>query len=58
MNWFHNHYDLVKVYIINAATFTISTFTNIELALKLLLLIVSILYTCFKFAKEWKSKEK
>lgn len=41
----------IKLYIINASTLGVTTFTNIEMGLKIFLLIVTIGYTIDKWMK-------
>ncbi len=41
----------MKLYIINASTLGVTTFTNIEMGLKIFLLIVTIGYTIDKWMK-------
>jgi|TARA_R110002050_G_scaffold283982_1_gene432929 hypothetical protein len=41
----------MKLYIINASTLGVTTFTNIEMGLKILLLVVTIGYTVDKWIK-------
>jgi len=41
----------MKLYIINASTLGVTTFTNIEMGLKIFLLIVTIGYTIDKWIK-------
>jgi|TARA_B110000259_G_C13982199_1_gene389058 hypothetical protein len=41
----------MKLYIINASTLGVTTFTNIEMGLKIFLLIVTIGYTVDKWIK-------
>ncbi len=41
----------MKLYIINASTLFVTTFTNIEMGLKIFLLIVTIGYTVDKWIK-------
>tara|TARA_B110000908_G_C10106157_1_gene380862 strand:+ start:707 stop:895 length:189 start_codon:yes stop_codon:yes gene_type:complete len=48
----------MKLYIINASTLGVTTFTNIEMGLKILLLIVTIGYTVDKWMKLKKDKKK
>tara|TARA_R110000868_G_scaffold335935_1_gene596809 strand:- start:549 stop:737 length:189 start_codon:yes stop_codon:yes gene_type:complete len=48
----------MKLYIINASTLGVTTFTNIEMGLKILLLIVTIGYTIDKWIKLKKDKKK
>jgi|TARA_R110002124_G_scaffold62614_1_gene171132 hypothetical protein len=48
----------MKLYIINASTLGVTTFTNIEMGLKILLLIVTIGYTVDKWIKLKKDKKK
>jgi hypothetical protein len=47
------HIGLLKALCLNAIIGLLS-FTNIESTLKLMLLVVSILYTCFKFYQDFK----
>ena len=47
----------LKIPILNGLTFGV-TFTNIEMALKILLLLLSILYTWIKIYDFFKKKEK
>jgi hypothetical protein len=46
----------IKLYIINASTLGVTTFTNIEMGLKVLLLLVTIGYTIDKWIKLKKNK--
>ena len=46
--------DTVEIIGVNATVLSVTTFTNIEIALKIVLLIVSILYTIDK----WYSQKK
>ena len=48
----------MKLYVINASTLGVTTFTNIEMGLKILLLIVTIGYTVDKWMKLKKDKKK
>ena len=48
----------MKLYIINASTLGVTTFTNIEMGLKILLLVVTIGYTVDKWIKLKKDKKK
>tara|TARA_R110000823_G_scaffold31049_1_gene88738 strand:- start:446 stop:634 length:189 start_codon:yes stop_codon:yes gene_type:complete len=48
----------MKLYIINASTLGVTTFTNIEMGLKILLLVVTIGYTVDKWMKLKKDKKK
>lgn len=45
-----------KLYIINASTLGVTTFTNIEMGLKVVLLLVTIGYTVDKWIKLKKNK--
>ncbi len=45
-----------KLYIINASTLGVTTFTNIEMGLKVVLLLVTIGYTIDKWIKLKKNK--
>jgi|TARA_R100001198_G_scaffold93420_1_gene74219 hypothetical protein len=45
-----------KLYIINASTLGVTTFTNIEMGLKIILLLVTIGYTVDKWLKFKKNK--
>tara|TARA_R100000541_G_scaffold12379_1_gene20798 strand:+ start:430 stop:588 length:159 start_codon:yes stop_codon:yes gene_type:complete len=47
----------MKLYIINASTLGVTTFTNIEMGLKILLLVVTIGYTVDKWLKLKKNKK-
>ena len=47
----------MKLYIINASTLGVTTFTNIEMGLKILLLVVTIGYTVDKWIKLKKNKK-
>jgi len=51
-------FQQIKLYIINASTLGVTTFTNIEMGLKLLLLLVTIGYTIDKWIKLKKDKKK
>lgn len=46
----------IKLYIINASTLGVTTFTNIEMGLKVVLLLVTIGYTIDKWIKFKKNK--
>jgi|TARA_R110002012_G_scaffold91595_1_gene222821 hypothetical protein len=46
----------IKLYIINASTLGVTTFTNIEMGLKVVLLLVTIGYTIDKWIKLKKNK--
>tara|TARA_R110001583_G_scaffold99800_1_gene245317 strand:- start:632 stop:787 length:156 start_codon:yes stop_codon:yes gene_type:complete len=46
----------IKLYIINASTLGVTTFTNIEMGLKVVLLLVTIGYTLDKWIKLKKNK--
>ena len=46
----------IKLYIINASTLGVTTFTNIEMGLKIILLLVTIGYTVDKWLKFKKNK--
>ena len=46
----------LKLYIINASTLSVTTFTRIEMGLKMLLLIVTIGYTVYKWVGLKKKK--
>jgi len=48
----------MKLYVINASTLGVTTFTNIEMGLKILLLVVTIGYTVDKWIKLKKNKKK
>tara|TARA_R110002033_G_scaffold124274_2_gene166373 strand:- start:246 stop:392 length:147 start_codon:yes stop_codon:yes gene_type:complete len=48
----------MKLYVINASTLGVTTFTNIEMGLKLILLLVTIGYTIDKWLKLKKDKKK
>ena len=48
----------MKLYVINASIFNTTNFTNIEMGLKILLLIVTIGYTVDKWMKLKKDKKK
>jgi hypothetical protein len=51
-------FQQIKLYIINASTLGVTTFTNIEMGLKLILLLVTIGYTIDKWIKLKKDKKK
>jgi len=51
-------FQQIKLYIINASTLGVTTFTNIEMGLKLILLLVTIGYTVDKWIKLKKDKKK
>ena len=51
-------FQQTKLYVINASTLGVTTFTNIEMGLKLILLLVSIGYTIDKWLKLKKDKKK
>lgn len=53
----HSLTDLAEVITVNTATFVATTFTNIESVLKIILLLVSIGYTCYKWFKDHKEKK-
>jgi hypothetical protein len=44
-------FQQIKLYIINASTLGVTTFTNIEMGLKIILLLVTIGYTLDKWIK-------
>ena len=48
--------DLIEVLSINTATFVTAMFTNLETFLKIVLLLISIGYTCYKWIKDVKQK--
>mgnify|MGYP006137763741 FL=1 len=47
----------MKLYLINASTLGVTTFTNIEMGLKILLLVLTIGYTLDKWIKLKKNKK-
>jgi len=47
---------LPEVIGLNSITLSVTTFTNIELALKIILLLVSIIYTISKLSHHYNSK--
>jgi hypothetical protein len=49
-------FQQIKLYIINASTLGVTTFTNIEMGLKIILLLVTIGYTIDKWLKFKKNK--
>jgi hypothetical protein len=49
-------FQQIKLYIINASTLGVTTFTNIEMGLKIILLLVTIGYTLDKWIKLKKNK--
>ena len=49
-------FQQIKLYIINASTLGVTTFTNIEMGLKVVLLLVTIGYTIDKWIKLKKNK--
>jgi hypothetical protein len=51
------HAGLYKALVLSAISGLLSV-TNIEIMLKLLLLTVSIAYTCFKFYEDYKKSKK
>ena len=51
-------FQQIKLYVINASTLGVTTFTNIEMGLKLILLLVTIGYTLDKWLKLKKDKKK
>ena len=51
-------FQQIKLYVINASTLGVTTFTNIEMGLKLILLLVTIGYTIDKWLKLKKDKKK
>ena len=48
----------IKLYIINASTLGVTTFTTLEMGLKILLLVVTIGYTIDKWLKLRKERNK
>jgi|TARA_R110000850_G_scaffold193888_1_gene320601 hypothetical protein len=50
--------EVSEVAIVNGTVLSVTTFSNIELALKLLLLVVSIAYTIDKWYVSRKAKKK
>ena len=51
-------FQQIKLYVINSSTLGVTTFTNIEMGLKLILLLVTIGYTIDKWIKLKKDKKK
>ena len=51
-------FQQIKLYVINASTLGVTTFTNIEMGLKLILLLVTIGCTIDKWIKLKKDKKK
>ena len=49
--------EQLKLYIINASTLGVTTFTTLEMGLKILLLVVTIGYTITKWYKIHKNKK-
>ena len=49
-------FQQIKLYVINASTLGVTTFTNIEMGLKIILLLVTIGYTLDKLIKLKKNK--
>ncbi len=49
-------FQQIKLYIINASTLGVTTFTNIEMGLKIIFLLVTIGYTLDKWIKLKKNK--
>ena len=47
---------LPEVIGLNSLTLSVTTFTNIELALKIILLLVSIIYTITKLSSHFRNK--
>jgi len=52
----NNLSGLPEVIGLNSITLSVTTFTNIELALKIILLLVSIVYTITKLSHHYKNK--
>lgn len=52
----NNLNGLPEVLGLNSVTLSITTFTNIELALKIILLLVSIVYTITKLSHHYNNK--
>ena len=50
--------DTLEVAAVNATVLSVTTFSNIELALKIILLVVSILYTIDKWYSQKKKNGK
>ena len=50
--------DSVQVTAINTTVFSIATFTNLEMILKILLLLVTIFYTADKWYHHKKNRDK
>jgi len=48
----------IKLYVINASTLGVTTFTTLEMGLKILLLVVTIGYTIDKWLKLRKERNK
>jgi|TARA_R110000772_G_scaffold155420_1_gene266503 hypothetical protein len=49
--------EQLKLYVINASTLGVTTFTTLEMGLKILLLVVTIGYTITKWYKIHKNKK-
>tara|TARA_R110000782_G_scaffold72180_2_gene144595 strand:+ start:157 stop:312 length:156 start_codon:yes stop_codon:yes gene_type:complete len=49
--------EQLKLYVINASTLGVTTFTTLEMGLKILLLVVTIGYTITKWYKIHKDKK-
>ena len=49
--------EQLKLYVINASTLGVTTFTTLEMGLKILLLVVTIGYTIAKWYKIHKTKK-
>ena len=51
------NFDQLKIYLINGGTLGVTTFTHIEMGLKLVLLVVTIGYTISKWMDIKKDKD-
>ena len=51
-------FQQIKLYVINASTLGVTTFTTLEMGLKILLLVVTIGYTVDKWLKLRKERNK
>lgn len=54
----HNINDIIEVISVNTLTFITATFTDIESYLKIILLLISIGYTCYKWISDHNEKKK
>lgn len=53
----NNLNGLAEVIGLNSITLSVTTFTNLELALKIILLVLSIVYTFSKLSAHYKNKD-